>query len=434
MRALLFTLAILLAPPISVHAQVGIDINLPGINIGINMPVYPRLVRVPGYPVYYAPQANGNYFFYDGLYWVYDQDNWYVSSWYNGPWEQVEPEYVPVYVLRIPVRYYRRPPRYFVGWNLDAPPRWGDHWGRDWEANRRGWDRWDRRSAPPPALLPNYQRQYSGARYPRAVEQQNAIRSENYRYQPREAITRQHFQQQGNPGDVRGRPQTPGQIRAPSEQQTPPDRQPPRQAVPRMPLTPTQPSAIQPSAPMQTPQPVQPQTQQPREQSRGDMGPGQQRNELNPRPSPREQQQNQQQQRQQEQQRQQQQQQQQQRRQPLEPQPDLRPPQSPMQQPVPSQQQPMPRAVQPPAPVSRPQPAPAEAMPPRGQPNQPRQQPPGQQQDRQATRQMPAAQPPQQTPAPQGGSQGNDGGTRPTGVASPIISSRLPRRFYSIDG
>ncbi len=173
----------------SAHAQVNID-------IGINVPVYPQLVRVPGYPVYYAPRASSNYFFYDGVYWVYQGDNWYASSWYNGPWQVVEPRYVPLYVLRVPVRYYRQPPPYFRGWRADAPPRWGQHWGRDWEQHRAGWDRWDRRAAPRPAPLPAYQRQYAGDRYPRVVEQQRSIRSEHYRYQPRDDAARQHYQPQ----------------------------------------------------------------------------------------------------------------------------------------------------------------------------------------------------------------------------------------------
>jgi len=63
----------------------------------------PALFRVPGYPVYYAPRLNANYFFYDGLYWVFHGDNWYASSWYNGPWWFVDSYAVPVYVLRIPV-------------------------------------------------------------------------------------------------------------------------------------------------------------------------------------------------------------------------------------------------------------------------------------------------------------------------------------------
>jgi hypothetical protein len=44
--------------------------------------------------------------------------------------------------------------------------------------------------------LPTYQRQYSGDRYPSAVEQQHSIRSEKYRYQPREPVTQQHYQMQ----------------------------------------------------------------------------------------------------------------------------------------------------------------------------------------------------------------------------------------------
>lgn len=39
-------------------------------------------------------------------------------------------------------------------------------------------------------------------RYPRAVEQQHAIRAENYRYQPRERVTQEQFQSRGN-GDGR---------------------------------------------------------------------------------------------------------------------------------------------------------------------------------------------------------------------------------------
>jgi hypothetical protein len=110
---------------------------------------------------------------------------------------------VPPYVLRVPVRYYRQPPIYFRGWHADAPPRWGDHWGRDWEQRRSGWDQWDRRSAPAPAPLPSYQRNYSGDRYPRAVEQQHSIQSEKYRYQPREPVTQQYYQQRVQPAQQR---------------------------------------------------------------------------------------------------------------------------------------------------------------------------------------------------------------------------------------
>jgi hypothetical protein len=197
MRNLFIVLSMLLFPLNAAHAEVsvGIGISVPGVSIGINMPAYPRLVPVPGYPVYYDPRVDLNFFFYDSLYWVFQGDDWYVSSWYNGPWQLVARAYVPLYVLRVPVRYYRRPPPYFRGWHADAPPRWGDRWGREWEQQRSGWDQWDRRSAPRPAPLPSYQRRFSGDSYPHE-EIQPTIQSKKYRYQPREPVTQQYYQQQ----------------------------------------------------------------------------------------------------------------------------------------------------------------------------------------------------------------------------------------------
>src|ERR1043166_7777180 len=164
MHALLIVLWMLLCTINSAAAQVSVGIGLPGVNIGINLPVYPELVRVPGYPVYYAPRVNSNYFFYDGMYWVYQQDNWYASTWYDGPWELVPPEEVPLYVLRVPVRYYRQPPVYFRGWSSDAAPRWGDHWGGARQQSHNRWDNWNPSSVPAYAPLPAYQRQYAGNR------------------------------------------------------------------------------------------------------------------------------------------------------------------------------------------------------------------------------------------------------------------------------
>jgi len=225
MRHGLIGLCLMLCSLSPAYAQLSIHYGTPGVSIGINLPVYPQLQRVPGYPVYYAPGVNSNYFFYDGMYWVYQGDNWYASSWYNGPWGHVDPGYVPAYLLRVPVRYYRQPPAYFRGWASNKPPRWGEHWGQSWEQNRSGWDRWDRRSAPAPAPLPTYQRQYSGNRYPQAQQQWN-IQGQHYRYQPRDPVAQQHYQQQrahenssrGNEHD-RGRGQGQGYGRDQSERQ-----------------------------------------------------------------------------------------------------------------------------------------------------------------------------------------------------------------------
>jgi len=196
MRYIVVLVLMLFGSVTSAIAQVSIGIGLPGVSIGINLPVYPQLVQVPGYPVYYAPNLNSNFFFYDGMYWVYQGDNWYASTWYNGPWGLVGPQAVPLFVLRIPVGYYRAPPPYFRGWQGNAPPRWGEHWGNDWERQRQGWDKWDHHAVPTRAPLPTYQRQYSGDRYPHQVEQQQALRNQNYRYQPRDPEVQQHYQAQ----------------------------------------------------------------------------------------------------------------------------------------------------------------------------------------------------------------------------------------------
>lgn len=199
-------------------AQVSVGIGFPNVSIGINLSLFPELVLIPGYPVYYAPQVNSNYFFYDGMYWVFQGDSWYASSWYNGPWRPIGPEFVPVFLLQIPVGYYRQPPEYFRRWRSDAPPRWDEHWGHEWAQRRGGWDRQHRTSAPAP--LPLYQRQYSGDRYPR-IEQQRALQGENYRYQPHDPEVRRHYQTQ----QMQGSP-TPPQY---PTQGMPPERSPGQQ-------------------------------------------------------------------------------------------------------------------------------------------------------------------------------------------------------------
>jgi len=194
MRFLFLALWLALAGITPAAAQLSFGFSSGGVSIGVNVPVYPRLVAVPGYPVYYAPDLGTNYFFYDGLYWVFQDGDWYESSWYNGPWELVPPDSVPLFLLRVPVRYYRHPPAFFHGWAASAAPRWDEHWGRDWSEHHRDWNQWDRKRVPARAPLPTYQRQYTGDRYPRNAEQA-AQHDRSYRYQPRDSVVREHWQQ-----------------------------------------------------------------------------------------------------------------------------------------------------------------------------------------------------------------------------------------------
>ena len=256
-RRLGLALAIGLLPALPAPAQVSLQLNIQGAGFGVELRSFPSLVLVPGYPVYYAPRLRANYFFYDGMYWVFAEDTWYESRWYNGPWGRVSYDQVPLYLLRVPVRYYRQPPVYFRGWRADAPPRWNEHWGNDWAARRPGWDRWDRRNVPRAAPLPVYQRSYAGPRYPREPERQEMIRTEQERRHP-------------NPVPMPTRP-VPQAVQQPMPHQMPqspapalPKRQPTREGGPTLVETPMPPQHTQrPQQPRQAPQLQQaPQPQQ----------------------------------------------------------------------------------------------------------------------------------------------------------------------------
>lgn len=117
------------------HAQINVD-------LGIRLPTTPRLVVVPEVrSVQYAPAAPANLFVVHGQYWAFARGVWYVSSRHSGPWLAVPPQFVPQPLLLVPVRYYPHPPGGWKKWHHDKPPRWGDEWGRQWEAERRAWER-----------------------------------------------------------------------------------------------------------------------------------------------------------------------------------------------------------------------------------------------------------------------------------------------------
>ena len=62
MRYLFIVLTMLLFPltPARAEINVGIGIGMPDVSIGINLRMYPRLVGVPGYPVYCDPRVDSN--------------------------------------------------------------------------------------------------------------------------------------------------------------------------------------------------------------------------------------------------------------------------------------------------------------------------------------------------------------------------------------
>jgi len=231
------------------------------VSIGINFGSYPDMVGVPGLPVYYAPGLGYNYFFSDGLFWIYSGDLWYQSAWYNGPWIEVGPDGVPLYLLRVPVRYYRRPPTYFSAWQSNRAPHWDEHWGPAWQQQRQGWDREPVNSARGP--LPSYQRNYQGARYPAPAQQQSLAQQNDHGRGGNPPSAEQHGSPQqlragpGQAGVTAGRPAE-QQRQAPPQAQRPPEQQQ-RQAPPQAQRPPEQ---QQRQAPPQAQRPAEQQQRQ----------------------------------------------------------------------------------------------------------------------------------------------------------------------------
>ena len=51
------------------------------------------------------------------------------------------PAFVPVPILRLPVRYYRVPPPHWKHVRRDAPPPWGPGWGHEWEKANKEYEK-----------------------------------------------------------------------------------------------------------------------------------------------------------------------------------------------------------------------------------------------------------------------------------------------------
>ena len=100
-------------PAVAVAENVSI-----GVNRGVPPPpappmvfaAPPQLVVIPGSPVYYAPRASVNFFFYSGRYYTFHDGAWFSAKQHNGPWAFTKPALVPAPVLEVPVAYYKVPP------------------------------------------------------------------------------------------------------------------------------------------------------------------------------------------------------------------------------------------------------------------------------------------------------------------------------------
>jgi hypothetical protein len=107
------------APALANSLSIGMRID--SLNLGIRIGEEPRLVVVPGTPVYEAPGLPYNYFYYHGGYYLYREGTWFWGASYNGPWTVISIERVPRPILMVPAGHYRERPEH---WKRNGPPPW----------------------------------------------------------------------------------------------------------------------------------------------------------------------------------------------------------------------------------------------------------------------------------------------------------------------
>jgi hypothetical protein len=132
MSAMLVRIAVVAAAGsmlLSAASAAGPDVK---INIGLGAPAVPpvivttppQLAVVPGTPVYYAPGAPQNLFFYKGRYYTLVNNVWSTAPASTGPWVVIQLGKVPQPVLAVPVEYYKIPPGHL---KPKGPPPWAGH-------------------------------------------------------------------------------------------------------------------------------------------------------------------------------------------------------------------------------------------------------------------------------------------------------------------
>lgn len=157
MAALLALLVPALLPAKSEAAvSVGVSFHVgdPYRGLSLHFSSAPRLALIPASQVYYVPNYDRDLYRYGNTWYTKQDDCWYQSSSYNGPFVQIAVSSVPRPIWNIPNRYrrgwdgsqahaysaprYQAPTSYGRGWNR------GGNQGRNGNQGQNGWQRNDR--------------------------------------------------------------------------------------------------------------------------------------------------------------------------------------------------------------------------------------------------------------------------------------------------
>lgn len=108
-----------LVAPVPARADVnaGVNVARPPVLV-IAAP--PRLVAVPGSPVFYSPTANDTLFAYGGGYYTVHGGTWFFAASPGSAWNIIATDRVPRPVLAVPATYYKISPG--RAQKMGAPP------------------------------------------------------------------------------------------------------------------------------------------------------------------------------------------------------------------------------------------------------------------------------------------------------------------------
>jgi hypothetical protein len=203
MRKLIAVCVLALGTMSPALAQVTVQIGVPDVRIDLGDSRVSAIRQGAELSRLLRTAGSRELLFYDGLYWVYRNGNWYASYWYNGPWGWSSPTPFRPMSCAFPCATTATVRSVFSStWRVDAPPRWVEVWGPEWEQRRSGWDRWNRSAAPAPAHC----RSISGSTPATGIRRSRNSRylqSRYYSFQPRDPVVRQYYSAPGRPGRIR---------------------------------------------------------------------------------------------------------------------------------------------------------------------------------------------------------------------------------------